>query len=49
MTRVINQDNGAISFTLRGENKVLLNWKNNMVEVWNNGKREFIINMEKGI
>lgn len=45
MNQLINQDDGALSFKVKKDSMLLLNWKNNMVEVWVDGKREFIINL----
>ena len=44
-TKTIKQREGAMSFTLTGRNQVTLNWKENMVEVYHNGKRKFVIDM----
>jgi len=47
MTKIVKQDQGAIKFKASGENLFILNWNDGIIEVWNNGKKELIIDMNK--
>jgi len=44
-TKVIKQKQGAMQLKLKGENHLVLSWKDNMIEIYHNGKRKFIIDM----
>ncbi len=46
-TKVIKKEEGAIQFKAHGENHFVLNWKDSIVELYHNGKKKFIIDMNK--
>jgi hypothetical protein len=43
--KLLKQKQGAIILNLVGNNKLVLNWNNNMVELYNNGEKEFCIDL----
>jgi hypothetical protein len=45
--KLIKQEQGAMQLKLVGNNHMILNWANNMIEIWNNGKKEFVIDMNQ--
>jgi len=45
--KIIRKKEGAISFKTKGDSHFVFNWKDNMVEIWVNGKRVFIIDMNE--
>jgi len=44
-SKLIKQKEGALTFKIHGENKMVINWANNMVEIYHNGARKFVIDM----
>jgi len=44
-TKVIRQKQGALKFESRGNNFFLFNWKDNMMEIYLNNKRIFVIDL----
>ena len=46
-SKTIKQEQGALSFNLTGKNQVILNWNDGIIEIFHNGKRKFIIDLNK--
>lgn len=42
---IVKKKEGAIGFKTEGKNMILLNWKEGIIEIWCNGERKFIIDM----
>jgi len=45
--KIIKQKQGALSFNLTGKNQIILNWSDGILELFHNGKRKFIIDLNK--
>ena len=39
------KEQGALVLDLRGNNRLILNWANNMIEVWNNKQKLYCIDL----
>ena len=46
-TKIIKQQEGAMKMNLSGRNQITLNWKDLFVEVYHNGKRKFVIDLNE--
>ena len=45
--KTIKQPQGAAVFDLKTPGRMVLNWNDNMIEVWFMGERLFVIDMNK--
>jgi len=44
--KLIKQKQGALKFEIKESSQIILNWNDGMIEVWCNGKRNFIIDLQ---
>ena len=45
--KVIKQTKGALAFTSTGRNHFVINWDDGMIELYQNGKRAYIIDVRQ--
>jgi len=45
--KLIKKEEGALVLDLKGNNRLVFNWANGLIEIWNNKEKKYCIDMNQ--